>query len=289
MAVVLARRIWQQSVLPIFSVGVIVAWWYRDRRWAAFAFGLIGACIGQVHISGFFLTAGFVLWALLFDRERTRWPYLAAGIVLGTAPMVPWLAHLFGNLGTRPHDSFELVRVLLPVYWFYWFVEPWGIGVWHTLGWHFASFLSGMDYVVGILHGLALSLGVLLLALIAIRIRRDGRPWSALLVGDDATAFTTQAALIGCGLLMTASALEIHRPYFNAVFPLEFVWLAYMALGRGGESSKRLARRALAALWVVELLMSASFLRYIHANGGAPGADYGVAYRAQPPGQTFTR
>jgi hypothetical protein len=287
MAVVFARKIWQQSVLPIFTAATLVGWSNRGKRWGAFLWGLVGACMGQVHISGFFLAAGFALWALLFDRHGVRWGWWAAGCLLGLMPLVPWFVYLSGALEGRPEGSFGIGRVLLPVYWFYWLIEPLGVGLWYSLGAHYAEFLwSGPGHVVGILHILALLLGLVLFVVVATRWRRE--EWSRLLIGDDPTAFTTNAVFIGCGVLMTVSMLAVHRSYMNVTFPLEFVWLAWMVVGADVERKlKRAARLALAGLWVVELLVSVSFLQYIHVHGGAAGADYGIAYSVQPPGQTF--
>ena len=277
MAVELARKIWQQSVLPVFTVGAVVGWWHRDKRWGAFLWGLIGVCMGQIHISGFFLTGGFALWAFLFDRTRTRWFSWTGGCLVGLAPMLPWLVFLSRAFASRPTSS-DL--------WAYWFVEPLGVGLWQSLGAHFPAFLAtGPSHVVGLLHASAILLGVVLFWLVMTRCVGSRERGPGLLIGHSPTAFTTQAVFLGCGALMTGSTLMIHRSYMNATFPLEFVWLAYMVVGgNGGGRSKRVARWALAMLWVVELLISVSFLQYIHVNGGAPGADYGTAYSAQPLG-----
>jgi hypothetical protein len=203
--------------------------------------------------------------------------------------LAPWLVYLSGMLAGRAEGSFGIDRLLVPVYWFYWFIEPLGVGLWYSLGAHFPEFLwSGPGHLVGVLYVSAILLGVVLFSMIAARWRRE--QWPRLLIGrQDPTAFTTNAVFLGCGLLMTISMLTIHRPYMNVTFPLEFVWLAYMVVGADvGRHVKRAARLALLGLWVVELFVSVSFLRYIHAHGGAPGAEYGIAYSAKPPGQTFS-
>jgi len=287
MAVVLARKIWQQSVLPIFVAFVLAGWWNRGKRWGAVCWGVAGVCIGQVHAAGFFLTAGLVAWAFLFDRQRVRWRWWLLGAAAGLLPLVPWLFYVAGRTTARAPGAVAALRLLEPRYWIFWILEPLGIGLWYSLGQHFTEFLAaGPWHAVGILHGAAVVLGVALYTVAIVRMRHER--WSRFPIGVDRTAFTTNAALIGCGALMTVSMIAIHPSYLNAAFPLQFVWLAYMAVGGvGRETLKRTARLALGALCVVELLISASFLAYIHAHGGAPGADYGVAYSAQPLGQTF--
>jgi len=287
MAIVLARKIWQQSVLPVFTALVLVGWWNRGKPWGALWWGVAGACVGQVHAAGFFMTAGLVAWAFLFDRRSVRWRWWMAGAAAGLLPLVPWLLYVAGGATAAAPGAIAVLRLLELRYWLFWALEPLGLGLWASLGDHFTEFLAtGPWYAVGILHITAVVLGLTLYAVVVARARQEG--WSRFPVGADRTAFTTNAACIGCGVLMTASMAAIHPSYLNAVFPLQFVWLAYLLLGgAGSEALKRLARRALTGLCLVEVLISASFLQYIHVRGGAPGADYGVAYSAQPPGQTF--
>jgi hypothetical protein len=51
LAVVFHRKIWAQSILPIFSLLFLFGWWYRQRRWGAFLWGLAGALVGQIHMT----------------------------------------------------------------------------------------------------------------------------------------------------------------------------------------------------------------------------------------------
>jgi len=287
MSVVLARKIWQQSVLPVFTAAALVGWWNRDKPWGAVFWGVVGACIGQVHLAGFFLTGAFALWAFLFDRQSVRWRWWAAGTLAGLAPLVPWLLYVLGEAPARSQEWFAISRLVQVQYWIFWIVEPLGVGLWHSIGVHFREFLSGGPWhAVAILHIAALALGAVLYSVLVGRWRGDR--WSRFPIGADQTAFTTNALAVGCGVLMTVSMLPLYRSYMNMTFPLEFVWLAHMTVGGDRrEDLKRIARMALAGLWVVELLIAVSFLQYIHVHGGAPGADYGVAYGAQPPGQTF--
>src|SRR6185503_8598725 len=69
-AIVLARKIWAQSLLPIFTVATLAAHAGR-RSWAgAFIWGLVGALSGQIHMSGFFLQAALVLFT---GASTLRW------------------------------------------------------------------------------------------------------------------------------------------------------------------------------------------------------------------------
>ncbi len=101
----------------------------------------------------------------------------------------------------------------------------------------------------------------------------------------DSTALAIGAAMWGFGILLTLCGVRIHRHYLLVSFPLEFLWLARMALPPAPcpRDVQRQGRAALAALVVLELALSASFLGYLHVNGGAPRGDYGIAYGAQRP------
>src|SRR5262245_32522494 len=95
LTVLFQRKIWPPSILPIFCTIYLIAWFRRERGWAAFACGLVGACLGQIHLSGFFFVAGLILWLLLFDRRRMAWLWWLAGSIIGAMPMLPWLHDLF--------------------------------------------------------------------------------------------------------------------------------------------------------------------------------------------------
>src|SRR5215469_13898723 len=96
LTVLFSRKIWPQNTLPVFTVVMLVGWWYRRRWWGAFLWGLVGAFLGQIHLGGFFFSAAFVGCTLLFDRHSVRWSTWFAGSVLGALPMVPWLVVAIG-------------------------------------------------------------------------------------------------------------------------------------------------------------------------------------------------
>ena len=66
------------------------------------------------------------------------------------------------------------------------------------------------------------------------------------------------------------------------LFPLEFLWLARLALGRrdAAPSAVRWGRVSLAVLWTVQLLISIQLLDYIHVRQRING-EYGPTYASQ--------
>jgi hypothetical protein len=112
--------------------------------------------------------------------------------------------------------------------------------------------------------------------------RRDH--WRDLWIGRAcSSAFTQNAALWGFGLLLTVSSFSIHRHYMIVLFPLEFLWVARLALASAEEraSSLRVGRLLLLSLWCIQFFISANMLNYIHVRQNLAGSEYGIPYGAQ--------
>ena len=71
-AVLYHRKLWPPCMLPLFSAAFVISWWHRDRRWGAAAWGLVGASLGQIHVSGFlFAFAVFLTTATSAGRRAS--------------------------------------------------------------------------------------------------------------------------------------------------------------------------------------------------------------------------
>ncbi len=279
----LERKIWQPSIFPIFTLMILAAWWRRDRPWCAFAWGAMGALLGQVQGSGFFFAGGLALWAWLFDRRRVAWSAWLAGSILGSLPMIPWVIYMSREMtrGGMPHSQWS--NVLDPRFYTAWFSIPFGVNLHDPLGHDFYLFLryplvDGVPtYGVSLLHLALLALGCWMLIRGVMQLWEGWDNLPALIVGrESATAFTQQAALIGYGGLITLSGLPGHMHYMIVAYPLIFVWLARLALNGTGPSTVMTGRRKLALLCVLEFMLSLMFLMFIHQNHGAPRGDFGT-------------
>jgi 4-amino-4-deoxy-L-arabinose transferase-like glycosyltransferase len=297
LAVVLHRKIWPQSILPIFSLMFLAGWWYRQRRGGAFLWGLIGALIGQVHMGGFLLAAGFVGWVLLFDRKGIRWRSWLVGSCLGALPLVPWLYYMVVERPGRSSSEIDPWVLLEFRYWLNWSTDPVGAGPFgleplrYSLREHFPDFLTyplfdgRPTHLVWALNLLLIVTWVVLMVRLGYLLWRNRWHLRERFIGRSSqTAFTLSAALWGYGILLTLTLIPVARHYMIILFPLEFVWLARLILAGGDQSptARRLGRGVLVMLFVAQLLISASFLGYIHVNQGAVGGDYDVPYGAQP-------
>jgi hypothetical protein len=290
--VLFQRKLWLPSILPLFSLLFLLGWFNRRSRWGGFLWGLLGACLGQIQLAGFFFAAGFLLWAVLFDRRGVAWGSWLAGSCLGVVPMLPWLHYLVTAGGRQAAPPRAWRNLLTPRFWLMWLSEPFGLGLDYTLGPHFDAFLAFPSlggqptYLVGVLH-LPLLAGYVLTLLRAVRLcwRRRRRLVQRWIGRESPTAFTLAAAWWGFGGLLTLSTLPVYRHYLLLLFPLEFVWLARLVLPdkEEGAASLKLRRTALVCLCVAEFLLSVCLLGYLHVNGGAPGGDYGTAYSVQEP------
>jgi hypothetical protein len=277
-------------VMPAFLVLLIACWWYRDRRLGALAWGLLGSLIGFLNPAAMFLAAGFILWALLFDRRGIRWRHWLVGSMLGVLPLIPWLRYVWAEMGTNPISQRRWTHLVELKFWMRWVTEPFGISLEYAFGKDFADFLSyphvagRATYLVGVLH-------ILLLAAVAVTVGRmvhslwrQRRRWRDLASGSRSqTAFTQSACLWGFGLVFTATLLPVHRHYMIMTFPFMFLWLAHIALGSGPQTKTptTAGRTLVLCLCSIQLLISVSMLGYIHVNQRPIRGDYGLPYGAQ--------
>jgi hypothetical protein len=170
-------------------------------------------------------------------------------------------------------------------YWGHWLSDAAGTGLRYSLGEHFEDFLrfpmigDTPTYLMGMLHLLATGVGaaILLGATYTFFKKRYGK-FNELLGRSSSLGLVLSASFFGFGLLMTLAGVRVHRHYLLVAFPLEFLWLARLGLY---QRSMRFGRAALLAMCVMQAAISATFLYYIHVRGGAPNADYGVAYSHQ--------
>ncbi len=294
--VIHSRKIWAQSVLPLFSALNWIGWWYRRTPAGAFCWGLIGAFTGQIHMSGFIFTAALMLWTLAFDRtdpSPIRWRYWAAGTLVGALPMIPWAIYLVQSAGTRPKGgtddivSVKINDIIKLRYWLLWAGKPFGADIVFSLKRApFVDFLRS-PAVAGRATYAALAtyavLGIVLMrAVVAFgRELSRARPsalrrlWStgsnlSLLMG---------ASFWGYGTLITLAPNPVHTFYCIITFPGPYLWLPALLLG--GVVARVTGRRMLLVTFCASALLSFLFLLHVHRSGGIPGSDFGVPYGRQ--------
>jgi len=284
LGIILQRKIWAQSVLPIFAWALFLAWRARSSLIGSLCWGVAGALLGQIHMSGFFYAAVFVVWSVYAhirktNPQPTRWIAWFVGSVLGSLPMIPWLNYLRTAKPALSH----------------WPAPPpalggnaWRLWVQDAVGWN-------LDYSLGTVHfghlgawpfigetptflvlgGLFVSAGVggLLVLFLALKLASERLGLLERLRSDGAVAHNL--GLAGYGLLMNVLPFWFYRHYLLIVFPFESMTIPLAAHVAGRRSVW------VAAVWVAHLVIACTVLWYLHENHGAPGADYGVGYQFQ--------
>lgn len=283
------RKIWPNCVYPLLVSLFLVCWYRRQRRWQAFCWGILGSVLTQINLSAGFFALAFVLWAWFADRRRVAWKSWFVGSSLASLPLIPWY-HYIHSVSTQPRlTTLKLGRLLEFKFPTRWLIEPLGFGLDHALGNDLLDFLrqpviGGVStWLVAILHVSALLLGLAIGWNWFQTPRHERKTWRGVLFPVDCfAALVCSATFWGYGVLLTLTCLPIHRQYQIVAYPIELLWLAYLALHlhRDDPRALNVGRRLLAGLVVVQLLLSFSFLNYVH-NKRALDGDYGVALSAQ--------
>ena len=271
-AVLFQRKLWAQDTLPFFCVALLAGWFKRETIVGAFAWGFFGAILGQIHMSGFFLAASLFLFTVFLASRfsvyrKVHWPAWCLGSALATIPLIPWIQYALSFRGAVHGVYWH--NMLSTKYWFYWLTDTLGFGMNFSLGRHFKEFVQ-IPWVA-VAH---LLIGLAAAAIFYFAIRRWVKGKILSLRGESMLALTS--AGIGCGILMAIACVPVHRYYLITTFPFEFYWLARIACEDGIRG-----QRLLAVIALCELVLSVSFLLFIHSHHGAISADYGIGYQWQ--------
>lgn len=267
--VLFARKIWAQDLLPVLLVPWLWSHTKRKHFGAAFAWGLSGAMLGQVHMSGFFAAAALVLATLIVDRRGTRWLGWFCGSFVAALPLLPWARFMASPAANHISGGYTFSAV------FFWDVllNAFGLRLRYSLKHDYVPYLRGPEvfgastYLVAAAH-IALALLMFVGAWLAIR----DRTWRKLPVELRIHAIS----IITCGLMMHALGVKFHPHYLIVFSPLLQVFTAWV-----------FTVRERWVWWVcgLQCFVTITFLWFIQQNGGAPHGDYGVAYSAQTPEQ----
>lgn len=303
-AVVYSRKIWQQDVLPLVSVLLLLVLFVvlERRRTRGVLFVPILLCLAfQLNFSALALVVPAA--AVLAWRGRTvHWPAFAAGVGIAVLLLGPWLgheaAHGFedvrgiltqgrGNRGSSllGSGSIRAVRETIHIA---------GGSAWDDIvGSSHQRFVdeAGWAWTAGRLSNFAtaalLALGLLTSSFHVLRgaHRRAGLPWISLERRAEQRALLL-VWLGGIWLSYVASAPGRMAPHYLIVtYPVSFAFQG-VAVSDLVDGLRGNARRplAIAVAGVVAFVATSyvaytiSFHRFLDRNGGAVG-DYGIVYR----------
>lgn len=293
-AVLFSRKIWPPDVLAIFTLAMLWAWWYRQRWWGAFFWGLLGVMLGQIQLGGLYFCAAFASCTAIFDYRSVPWSAWLKGTIAGSVPMVPWLIVVMFNLHNLRVFGLQDVHAatgidLQSTFVYHWIDLALGADLRYALDGSFDDFLAYPTLGDTRLHlGAALlaadvSLFAIILARLAVRTWTQPSLAIDLLFGvRTTTALALFAALWGFGLGVTTALLPMYLHYFVIAFSLPMLWLARLERApsvSGGRSSDS-GRLILGSLVLVQACLTISFLSFVHETRVIKG-DYGVVYDAQ--------
>jgi hypothetical protein len=309
-AIRLSRKIWPPSILTPLLLLLWIGHRHRQARWGAFAWGLVGAVIGQVHLSGWFVATGLVLgtvvaeWRGSLPRSR-YWHLWLLGSVLGLISALPWARALPGSpLSPQggPVDDIIINRVrgclyeltatatsVLPF-------SALGLGD-DTNGYMIGPIIDGTPTHVADLLCYFITLAIVVRIVVRLfdAIVAPGLRWAFRLIAHpvgsrsvgDASAATEPSLAdsqcvstgfylwstiaIPCVIFVLTTNVYFYHYYF-VLCPFLFVLVAACMLPW---------RRILLGLVVAQALMGYHFLSYVHQKGGITRGEYGLSYARQ--------
>jgi hypothetical protein len=290
LAVIFERKIWLPSVLPLATIAFIAAWWFRRNAGSAFAWGLVGALMAQVHLGVGFLAVAVAVWTLCYDRDAFPWPGWLAGSVIGVLPAMPWLFEML-RCGGRAGVNW---RGPIPGFFLRWITQPFGFGIEYTLGpRHMLEYLGGPvitgrpTYLMALIHLIlaALLLVILIQAIRAVRFS-DWSTMHVVFLGERSETVLITATLWGYGgvlTLLTIAGVGSNRHYLIVATPVMALWTALAVFYGDQTPDRRRARALLVALCVGQAALSIGLIDYIHHRAVIMG-EYGATWQAQQPG-----
>ncbi len=284
LAVLFSRKIWEQDVIVLFSMFTIIGNAYRTKRLGAFIWGAAGAMSGQVHMSGFFYAFGIFVFTVLYDRvttTKTRYLWWVAGSIIGSIGLLPWVIHIY--LHPSP-TVLKWSHLLQFSFYFYWLVDALGLNIMYSMRKEFWELLKmpsigGIPlYLIAALHLFLAGVGVysikriylyLKTKLIPLKTKALIRNYIANLTLSE---FYLLGVLMGLGVFLNFSGVITFQHYLIVGFPFSYMLLVKLLLPK---------KRLLIAVITSQLIITITFLTYVHIHDGIMKGDYGKTYRSQ--------
>jgi len=284
LAVLFSRKIWAQDILPIISFLIILTNAYRGKAWGAFLWGLSGALIGQIHMSGFFFAGGLFIFTLVHDHINNikfRWGYWLAGSFLGSLTLIPWILFMLHNPQITRQSFMNIFQFN---FFIYWFIDSQGLNIYYSLRRDFWQYMKE-PVLFGIPTYLAAIVQLFLVAAAVYTITKIVKVAKSafqrikqrtflteIFTNISITRFYMLSILLGLGLFMTLSGTTINPHYLICAFPFPYIFLAKVL------EKKRILFRSVI---IAQLILTITFLVFIHTNQGAPNGDYKKTYNSQ--------
>ncbi|MGA7934490.1 MAG: hypothetical protein WCA35_13160 [Kovacikia sp.] len=283
LAVVFSRKIWIPDLLAPFCFLVFLGHWFREKLWGGFLWGIAGALIGQVHMGGFFLTFGLLLWTVWHDYkhqtlQKTAWVPWVLGTVLGGLPLIPWAWVVIPQMG---HYTRSFIGLLVPKFYVHWVTTAVGVNLSNPLLKIFWRNFLSEPIIFGIPTYLMIPAHLFLFGIGCYAVYKffkshksssDQTSPNNASNAHSALNFYFKALGLGVGGAFTLSGINVEPYYILVVFPFLFIWLALVYQNQV---------KLLITIVLIKLFISMTFLVFIHRTGGFPDPGYGIVYRLQ--------
>lgn len=284
LAILFSRKIWEQDVIVLFSLITVGGNMYRYNRVGAFLWGLAGAMAGQVHMSGFFYSAGLFLFTVIYDKlsqNKTKYLWWLVGSAIGSIGLIPWLNYMHSH----PHETtLKWEHLFQFSFYFYWLVDSLGVNIMYSVRDEFWELIKlpliGFvpTYFIAIIHLFLAGTGIYLIkkifnyVTVNLLVLKSKQKIKNYIRNLSLSEFYLWSVLLGLGVLLNFCGVITFQHYLIVAFPFSYIFL-----------SKALISRPKLLLSVVtsQMIISISFIYYIHLNNGAVSGDYGKSYKIQ--------
>jgi hypothetical protein len=260
--VLYSRKIWQQCLIPPFTLALFIGHSHRIKNWGSFLWGLSGIMIAQIHMAGFFLVPS-LLGATLYKEIRktnkinTRaLVFWSAGTLVGALGLIPWILSTHPQSGLREFGLTYLKQVFRFQFFSRWMLDVLGFGFDYYARPIFWKLIFE-NPLFGVAHLICLVVGIKSI-FPAIKTRTHS-------VGLYSLAFFWLY-----GLCLTLLGLPIPPHYLILAYPFTHILFIRVVPGMWLRTS----------LILSQALITGTFLYFVHVNGGSPG-EYQKTFSSQ--------
>jgi hypothetical protein len=220
-------------------------------------------------MGGFFIVLGVFLVTTFHDYKSkllkasflTSW---FLGSLLTSLLFLPWLNYVLHHpMEATPKDFFSFKFYTL------WFATAWGLNLKYSLGNEFYGEFIKLPRIGGFP---TYAIAAIHLYLIAEMLRTFFQKAPHLKKEQPEFHLLFKSLFWGVGLCFTLLGVRVFTHYLLPFFVV-------MSLSIALKVFKEKAR--LSMILLCQLILSLTYLCYIHENGGAPQGDYGTSYRLQ--------
>jgi hypothetical protein len=284
LAVLFSRKIWEQDVIVLFSFLTIIGNAYRTKRLGAFTWGIAGAMAGQVHMSGFFYALGIIVFTMIYDavtKTKTTYWWWITGSIVGGIGLIPWLDFILIHPQPKGLHWSHLFQFS---FYIYWFIDAHGLNIMYSMRsafWEMIKmpYIFGIPlYLLGFIHLFLAAVGVLTIKRIYHYVKdkimhlKTKELMKDYISNLSLSEFYLLCILIGLGVFLNFSGVITFQHYLIVAFPFSYLFLAKVLMPY---------KRLLIVVITAQLIITVSFLIFVHIHNGITNGDYGKTFKSQ--------